>query len=257
MALDNQEGEKYFFSLFFCKKLHISYVTKTRKREILQKFNTRGVIVMSKYVLTDGTRWIQQNITGKYLPMGCEALADIYSRKEADDILAYQLPKALKKVFYAKKIDTEEGSESEKGNTPADIKPLTEDEFEKNMQKIQGTENIQKWLDRVANVNDLALDALNRKEELKIELSTVDKELSDIYHYIELRNLNAAQGYKIYKMIRDRRIKRRAIKNELAVLSIILGKKISDTTMDEIRKNIEGMDNRKYEPRVLSQLFDL
>ena len=101
------------------------------------------------------------------------------------------------------------------------------------------------------------MDALNRKEELKIELSTVDKELSDIYHYIELRNLNAAQGYKIYKMIRDRRIKRRAIKNELAVLSIILGKKISDTTMDEIRKNIEGMDNRKYEPRVLSQLFDL
>ena len=82
------------------------------------------------------------------------------------------------------------------------------------------------------------------------------QELSDIDHYIEFVNLNAAQGYKAYRMIKDRRIIRRSIKNELDVLNIILGKKISETATDEIQKAISGMDKRTYEPRVLNELFD-
>ncbi len=76
-------------------------------------------------------------------------------------------------------------------------------------------------------------------------------------HYIEFTNLNAAQGYKAYKILKDRRVKRRSIKNELQVLGIILGKKISETATDEIMKCIEGLDNRQYAPRVLQELFDL
>lgn len=75
-------------------------------------------------------------------------------------------------------------------------------------------------------------------------------------HYIEFCNLNAAQCYKAYKMIKDRRIKRRSIKNELQVVDIILSKKISDTASDEIQKAIAGMDKRTYEPRVMTELFD-
>ena len=99
-------------------------------------------------------------------------------------------------------------------------------------------------------------EALHRKDSLLNQLSKVDQELSDINHYIEFCNLNAAQGYKAYKMIKDRRIIRRSIKNELDVLNIILSKKISETATDEIHKAITGMDNRKYEPRVLNELFD-
>ena len=105
-------------------------------------------------------------------------------------------------------------------------------------------------------LNGLASEALHRKDELLSKLSKVDQELSDINHYIEFCNLNAAQGYKAYKMIKDRRIIRRSIKNELDVLNIILGKKISETATDEIQKAISGMDKRTYEPRILSELFD-
>lgn len=84
----------------------------------------------------------------------------------------------------------------------------------------------------------------------------IDKEICDILHYIEFCNLNAAQGYKAYKMLKERRIKRRSIKNELQVVDIILGKKISETATDEIEKAISGMDKRKYEPRVMTELFD-
>lgn len=89
------------------------------------------------------------------------------------------------------------------------------------------------------------------------ELSFVDRELSDINHYIEFCNLNAAQGWKAYKMIKERRIKRRSIKNEIQILNIILDKKISDTVTNEILESMSKMDKRTYEPRVMNELFDL
>ena len=46
------------------------------------------------------------------------------------------------------------------------------------------------------------------------------------------------------------------MKDEVEVLNIILGKKISETATDEIQKAISGMDKRTYEPRVLNELFD-
>lgn len=201
---------------------------------------------MSQYVITDGTRWIMQDRKGKYVPTSCEALADVYSNKQASSIFQNQLSKALKSCFYLQKID----------DPPKLIKQISQEEAQSNTENVLIAENIQYWVDKVSGLNGLASEALHRKDELLSQLSKVDQELSDINHYIEFVNLNAAQGYKAYKMIKERRIKRRSIKNELDVLSIILGKKISDTASDEIQKAIAGMDKRTYEPRVMTELFD-
>ena len=84
----------------------------------------------------------------------------------------------------------------------------------------------------------------------------MDKELCDILHYIEFCNLNAAQGYKAYKMVKERRILRRKIKDEISILDSILGQKVSQTAKNAIQKTAENMDKRTYEPRVLKELFD-
>ena len=201
---------------------------------------------MSQYVITDGTRWIVRDRHGKYVPTSCEALADVYSNKQANSIFQNQLSKALKSCFHLQKID----------EVPALVKQITQKEIKENTENVLVAENIKYWVDKVNGLNGLASEALHRKDELLNQLSKVDKELSDINHYIEFCNLNAAQGYKAYKMIKERRIKRRSIKNELEVLSIILGKKISDTASDEIQKAIAGMDKRTYEPRVMTELFN-
>ena len=105
-------------------------------------------------------------------------------------------------------------------------------------------------------MNGLADEALYRKDELTQQLRAVDQELSDIFHYIEFCNLNAAQGYKAYKMIKERRIKRRTIKNELEVVTAILNKKIGDGIENEISKIVDNLETRTYEPRILKELFD-
>lgn len=201
---------------------------------------------MAQYVITDGTRWIMRDKKGKYVPTSCEALADVYSNKQANSIFQNQLSKALKSCFRLQKID----------EPPKLIKQISHEEVQENTENVLVAENIQYWVNKVNGLNGLASEALHRKDELLSQLSKVDQELSDINHYIEFCNLNAAQGYKAYKMIKERRIKRRSIKNELEVLSIILGKKISDTASDEIQKAIAGMDKRTYEPRVMTELFN-
>ena len=201
---------------------------------------------MSQYVITDGSRWITKNRNGKYVPTTCEALADTFGNKEANSVYNNNLSKALKSCFRVMKVD----------KPPELVKQITQEKVNENTETPSNSENIQYWIDKISDLNGLASEALHRKDNLLSQLSKIDQELSDIDHYIEFVNLNAAQGYKAYMMIKDRRIIRRSIKNELDVLNIILGKKISETATDEIQKAIYGMDKRTYEPRVLNELFD-
>ncbi len=202
---------------------------------------------MSQYIITDGSRFIYQNHYGRYIPTPSEAMADIYNKSQADKIYNNSLSKPLRKVFYVKKYD----------NPPSDIKQITQEDLKNNTEKVMVSENIKKWLDKISELNGLYDEIQKRKDELSKQLNNINKELLDVEHYIEFCNLNAAQGYKAYKMLKERRIIRRSIKNELEVLNIIIDKKIGKPVLDEIVKEVEKLDKRTYEPRVLKELYDL
>ena len=235
------------FLALFCTLISVGLSNQLITCASLLLIIRKEVFNVAEYIITDGSRFIYRNHSGKYVPTSSEVMADKFSKKQADGVFQNSLPKALKSVFHVQKYD----------EPPKNVKQVTQTDLDNNTEKVMITDNIQRWLDKVSDLNGLARDALHRKEELLQQLSDVDKELSDVNHYIEFVNLNAAQGYKAYKMIKERRVKRRSIKNELLVLEIILGKKISESVTDEINKAVEGMDNRIYEPRVLKELFDM
>lgn len=197
---------------------------------------------MSQYIITDGSRFIYRNHANKYVPTSSEAMADIYTRKQAENIYNSSLPKALKSCFYLEKYDT-----------PPDGMKQADTSITYNAMR---SEDVEHWINKISTLNGLADEALHRKDELTQQLSVVDQELSDIFHYIEFCNLNAAQGYKMYKMIKERRIKRRTIKNELEIVTAILNKKIGDGIEGEISKIADSLETRMYEPRILKELFD-
>lgn len=201
---------------------------------------------MANYVITDGTRWIMKNRNGNYVPTSFESFADIFSKKQAENIYKSSLTKALRGVFHVEKTSEE---------VPAQVKPVTDKDIEKTG-KVMVSEDIKYWLDKATDMSNIANEAINRKRKLCQELSLVDKELCDILHYIEFCNLNAAQGYKAYKMVKERRILRRKIKDEISILDSILDQKVSQTAKNTIQKIAENMDKRTYEPRVLKELFD-
>ena len=94
-------------------------------------------------------------------------------------------------------------------------------------------------------------------EQLSYELSQVDLEICDIEHYIEFFTLDAARGYKAYRMLKERLERRREIKEEMAKTNCLLGGSSLDYSSGKISKQIEDFNKKSYTPRVLSELFDL
>lgn len=202
---------------------------------------------MSQYIITDGERFIYCNHSGKFVPTPSEAMADIYTKRQADGICKNSLPKALKSIFYVEKYDS----------PPDSVKQVSQSDLKNNTEKVMIAENIQVWLDKINDMNGLVKDAKKRKELLEKQLHELEDEKLDIEHYIEFQNLNAAQGYKASKELKTCRVKRRSVKNEIAVIDIILELQMKEIVSSKILQKIEELDKRTYKPRIRTDLFDL
>lgn len=86
--------------------------------------------------------------------------------------------------------------------------------------------------------------------------SEVDKEICDIMHFIEFNNFSASDGYKLCKALKDLRLRRRKIKNELELINIINTQSLNNVASGQTNKAIDSLDNKKYAPRVLQELFE-
>ncbi len=96
---------------------------------------------------------------------------------------------------------------------------------------------------------------VKRKKVLELELLEIEREITDIYHAMEFYNLDAAKGYKIYKMMQERLIRRRQNKDETLKIDYILTGGIKGLTNKQTRKHFESLENRHYQPRALKELF--
>lgn len=98
---------------------------------------------------------------------------------------------------------------------------------------------------------------VKRKKVLELELLEIEREITDLYHAMEFYNLDAAKGYKIYKMMQERLICRRKNKNETLKIDYILSGGIKGLTSKQTRKHFESLENRQYTPRALKELFEV
>lgn len=109
--------------------------------------------------------------------------------------------------------------------------------------------------DTADNLLAISRQAENYKRYLDECLSTVDMEIIDIEHAAEFYELNAAQGYKIYKMLHDARVKRRIIKNNMEIVKKFLNTSLQSGSIESLKRCIDSVDNKTYNPRVNKELF--
>lgn len=98
---------------------------------------------------------------------------------------------------------------------------------------------------------------VRRKKVLELELLEVEREIIDIYHAIEFYEANSEKAYSIYRLMHDKLIKRRGIKDESVKIDYILTGGIKGLTSRQTRKRFEDMENRTYLPRALKELFEV
>ena len=90
---------------------------------------------------------------------------------------------------------------------------------------------------------------------LSNQLSKIDKDIVDIQHSIEFYQYNAAEGYKAYKMLRDKLIERREIKKQMQIITFMKSKGITSDNLHAVVDYIANLDNEKYCPRNMPELF--
>ena len=113
-------------------------------------------------------------------------------------------------------------------------------------------------VDEIMESLEMDFDLLaKRKKFLEIEKLEIEREITDIYHCMEFYNLDAAKGFKIYKMMQERLIRRRQNKDETLKIDYILSGGISGLTSKKTRKQFEALENRQYQPRALKELFEV
>ena len=225
------------------------------------------------YVLTDGKgNYIRYDVgKNQYVKAKGKYVAERWlDRTTARNVLKNSLPKNIKKKFKVVEVEDDRTPVNINTNTSIPdpqivVSPIpafiysekdTAEPIKDNTDIIFGSDTCNdentcsnpELRDEV--VNTVFADIANRKVTLNNKLSEVDRKICDVLHYIEFNKLNACDGYKAYKMIREYRLERRTIKDEIEMLDDVY-----NNITKLIEESINRLSNRKYKPRELPELF--
>lgn len=185
--------------------------------------------------------YIRLNQNGR--PVTCaEHEKALFEQSKAKNILD-SLPKTLRKLKFKEvaipDIQQHKKTIGEKDSKREDYVP---------------TENITRWVEKLGKCGDILNEAEETERQLIDNLKNNDKELIDILHIIEIEKpKDMFSGWKLYKCIRNNRIERRSMKDELLIVENVLEqvKNISCFHREKIQKAIpslminEGFASRK------------
>lgn len=211
-------------------------------------------------MLSDGNGlYLRKDANGNFVPVKNIALGDVWEdRQKAHNVLINCVSRNLRDRYKLIEIEKNEQIQPQKqtnksvGIANVDVrakdiiaKKIGEDHFDD--MDLYGL--IEKFATITQNTED-------RRSILYAAISEVDKEITDINHYIELGKFNCYQGWLAFNMLRTKLKKRRRIKNELYILTQLGECKVNSSMIADIKEAIGGLDKQKYHPRILTELFD-
>lgn len=173
---------------------------------------------VSKYVITNGENYVANSL-GTSFKVDKEDAYMWSTESAANNVLINQM--SNKKSYLVKEITVYK----------SDIAPdITMD-----------VETIQNFL-------DVVMDSAEHEEELRSQLRKTDRSISDILHYIEMTDLNARDGYMVYKQLKAYQRSRREIKNRLKIVESVNSLSIDPQVLKSV---ISFFKERSYRPREL------
>lgn len=181
--------------------------------------------VLSGYVITDGSKYVSDHSTNAITTDRAKAYT--WSTREAAEnvLLQAETRKILPLIGY-------HVEDSYKYITPID-------------------EETEKVIDEIRMMFYLYSSIQESLLNLSEKLSTTDRKISDVEHYIEVTDQNAVNGFKLYKKIKELRIQRRNIKR-LQLISKEFDKiKITTGVIDDMNGLIDSFTDRMFSPKEL------
>lgn len=173
-----------------------------------------------------------------------ESEKGLFEESKAKNIIG-SLPKTLKRLNFKVEPIQDIGQNKkiigEKDNKREDYIP---------------SENITRWVEKFGKCGDILSEAEEREKQILRDLKDNDRELIDLLHITEIEKpKDMFSGWQLYKRIRNNRIERRSIKDELLIVENVLNqiKDISCLHREKIQKAINGLFSRKYTFRIVEE----
>lgn len=198
------------------------------------------------YVITNGTLYINE----KNKPVKIEKARLFQNKTMADKVFKSSISKVLKNLGFH--VEEYTGNFISDDNSIIDTTSPVDIDNDKLENKIN-IEDLQKALLEVSAQINLLKD---NKKVFADKLSELDKEIDDILHFIEFNNFSACNGYKLCKALKELRLNRRKMKDNLEIIGVLESHTLTNVSLGHTNNAIAGLDGRKYTPRVLKHLFD-
>lgn len=167
--------------------------------------------------------------------------ASMFDKDKANNLVK-NLPRTLRIRDWNVVSDEEESDLCD-----GDLKDVCEEEYDdKFISSIQ---------EKICDLENFVIKAYSQRKAVLSVLNVTEAEIQDIEHAIEFYDLNACQGFMIYKKLQDARKKRRECKDAIIILDKFLSCDCTDFLNHANSDVINNMKNRKYEPRICPELF--
>lgn len=194
------------------------------------------------YILVDGNVYLGMT-NNNFIPVKDKDDAKKFpNEKNALSVLQSCVPKILRKNYSWKTLEVEE------------VEEVVCSDFKVNTKYIPVDVNELK--ESIQNLSDKFSILQGNKEWLLEEESNIDRQISDVLHFLEFNSFSACEGYKLCKALKELRLKRREVKNELELINIINCHTCNNIAKGNTNKAINSIENKQYTPRVLTELFE-
>lgn len=220
-----------------------------------------------QYVITDGSRYVKQDVSGKYSLTGNLSIADIWTaKKTAELIMKNSVPKHMRFKLYVAElkdgdiigqetvslkqvVDCRERVAESKKDETYHLSQYSFDLDEDVQKMIKGFEDVKEVLKKYANNHS--------HQALEDKTMTMNYIVEDIKHYHGKKALNVRDGFRLNKLEDKAILKRISVKNQLEI-SKKLTKHFSviSESINDICTTIDDLRNQRYKPRILIDLFE-
>lgn len=206
---------------------------------------------MSEFIIasvSDADKFIQYDKLGKMcITNRREKAARFSDSGKAWRVLTTQMSKKKRDGW---KVIAYEVSPPQQAEKQADVQ-----RFRANIDTTKVSDENFDWEKVKKNIAESFAEIIAYKSRLSAKLNQIEAELCDCEHACEFFKCDAAHGYKLYAMIRERRIKRRHYKDELWRANSVLEMSYTDIANGGIENVFKEIGEQTYEPRVLKELF--
>lgn len=201
------------------------------------------------FVITNGDYYIAQ-VSNGLKPVKVIEDAIRFDNKNKANNFASVMPRTFKNLgYHIKEVVTQ------KQEVPK-IPEISHKKIFATVNDVVNNSEIQGIKNKVSDFEKFLEELKTQKQKCYNKVRVCDKKLADIMHKAEFYNLNAADGYEVYRQIRDVRRERRIAKNKIAAINAIFEDNNFDGILTQKTSGkISGLENQMYSVRELDEIF--